>query len=63
MTVTAIDLARDIQHGQTHRLTRYVRALDHACEILAAIGAFATEDDARAFCLKLADRRARSDES
>jgi hypothetical protein len=53
------ELVTGIYRGQTHRLTQYVRAFGYAADLLAQFGPFETPEQARAFCLKLADRRAR----
>ena len=57
-----VELVRDILAGQTGRLTRYVRGLDFACELLATVGPFATPEEARDWALERADRHARTDD-
>ena len=57
-----VELVRDILAGQTGRLTRYVRGLDFACELLATVGPFATPEEARGWALHAAERRARDDD-
>ena len=62
--IDPVDLAREIIAGQTGRLTRYVRALDLACEELAYAHELRdmTAEEWREWCLKQAERRARDDD-
>lgn len=57
------EVATGILRGHTNALTRYVRALDHACCFASdhTPDVFPTPEDAREHFLRLADRRARTD--
>ena len=58
---TVAEIVTGIYRGQTHQLTRHVRALDHACELLATARLFDSPEQARDWALKRADRHARTD--